>query len=424
MKDQIDFGDRVRVEKSKEFFEGIYLPSPEKGTFLLKLDNGYNVGFVLKEILKIKLIEKKKRLKTHFELVESGQKKTIGLVMLGGTISAKLNPGKGGVDWVDTPEELFNIYPELFENVNVRVESPFMKGSENMDFKDWQKVAKVVHKMLNDKNICGVIVTQGTDTLHYTTSALSFFLRNLNKPVAVTYSQRSIDRASSDALLNLKCSIQVATSNIAEVLAVGHANEDDDFCYGIIGTKVRKLHSSKRSAFKSINIKPALKIFENKIEFISNVNPRNENKKVELDNCFEEKVGIIKFYPGQDPSILDYYLKNKYKGIIIEFFGIGNIAVGGSRKSWTTKLKEVMKKGMIVCATPQTIYGRLQPLVYVTGRELVDSGIIFLEDMLTETAFVKLGWVLGHKEWSKNQKLVKEKMLFNFANEINYRILE
>ena len=424
MKGQANFGDRVEIHRSKEIFEGIYLPSPEAGSFLLKLDNGYNLGFNTKDVLEMKVIEKRKEKNNHFEIVSRGDKPTIGLVMVGGTISAKLNPGKGGVDWVDTPEELFKVYPSVFDGVNVKVMSPFMKGSENMDYKDWQKIAKSVVKLLNDKAISGVIVTQGTDTLHYTAAALSFFLRELNKPVVVTYSQRSIDRASSDAELNLRCSIQVATSDVAEVMTVGHADSNDSFCYGLIGTKVRKLHSSRRDAFRPVNVGPMLRAYSDHLEILSNFNSSDLKKKAELDNSFEEKVGIIKFYPGQDPKILDYYISEGYKGIIIEFMGIGNIAVSGSRNSWTKKLKEVISKGITICATPQTINGRLQPLIYVTGRELANSGIIFLEDMLTETAFVKLGWVLGHEEWAKDKNIVKEKMLFNFAREFNPRLLE
>ncbi|GAI78977.1 unnamed protein product, partial [marine sediment metagenome] len=152
---------------------------------------------------------------------------------------------KGGVDWLTDPETLFKFYPSLFEKVNVlKVEVPFMKASEDMDFKDWQKIARVAEKLLNNQNIRGIIITHGTDFLHYTSAALSFFLRNLNKPVVLTYSQRSIDRASSDANLNLQCAALVAISDIAEVMIVGHASSNDDFCYAMPGTKVRKLHTS------------------------------------------------------------------------------------------------------------------------------------------------------------------------------------
>ena len=413
-----DFGDMVEVHTEKEIYEGVYLPSPETGSFLLKLDNGYNIGFVKKNVVDIKLISKKNNVENHFEIVNDGSKPTVGLVVLGGTIAARLNPGKGGVDFVESPEDLFRFYPELFERVNVKVEVPFMKGSENMDFKDWQKASKSILKLVNDKDVSGVIVAHGTDTLHFTSAALSFFLRDLSKPVCITYSQRSIDRASSDASLNLECAAIVATSNISGVMTVGHADSSDDHCIAINGTKVRKLHSSRRDAFRPVNCEPYLKVSRDGIEKISDYKFRGKSD-ARLDNVFEEKVAIIKFYPGQDPDILDHYVEKGYKGIIIEFLGIGNIAVSGARKSWTKKLKEVMGKGMIICATAQTINGRLNPLVYVTGRELANSGVIFLEDMLTETAFVKLGWVLAHKDWD-----VREKMLENFSNEFNTRILE
>ncbi len=404
---EYDFGDRVRVHKADEFFEGIYLPSPESGYFLLKLDSGYNIGFVKKDVLKIELVEKIKEHKKHFELVEDGSKKTVGLVVLGGTIAARLNPGKGGVDFVETPEDLFEIYPELFEKVNVRVEVPFMKGSENMDFKDWKKVAEIVVSMLNRNNIEGVIVTQGTDTLHYTSSALSYFIRDINKPVVLTYSQRSIDRASSDASFNLECAASAAISDVAEVMVVGHGSSSDDYCNAILGTRVRKLHSSKRDAFRAVNSKPIMKIYRDRVEVLTNYNKRNENKAI-LDSAFEERVALIKFYPGQDPGILDYYFEKGYRGVVVEAVGLGHVAVTGARLSWSRKIKEMIGKGMVICFAAQTINGRLDPYVYVTGRELVDLGVIYLDDMLSEAAFVKLGWVLGHKDWLGE---IRDKML-------------
>lgn len=415
-----NIGNRVAIEKGKEIFEGILLPSPEKGSVLLKLDNGYNIGFNKKEIIELKIIEKINVKEKKFEIPKVEGKKNVAMVILGGTIAAKLNPGKGGVDFVENPSDLFKYYPKVFEKVNIsKVEIPFMKGSENMDFKDWQKVAKVVCDLVNEKEIEGVIVTQGTDTLHYTSAALSFFLRDLGKPVVLTYSQRSIDRGSSDAQLNLLCSAQVAVSDVSGVLIVGHANSNDDFCYGLAGTKVRKLHSSRRDAFKSVNKKPFLKVYEDKIEFISEYKRRDEKLKCFYDGKFEEKIALLKFYPGQNPDILEYYLKEGYKGIVIEAMGLGQIATSGARLSWIKKLKEVQKKGLVVCMAAQTIYGRLNPLVYVTGRELLETGVIYLEDMLSETAFVKLGWVLGHKDWN-----IKEKMLENFSWELNDRLVE
>jgi glutamyl-tRNA(Gln) amidotransferase subunit D len=418
-------GDYVEIHLTKLIYEGVLLESPEtdKGIVLLKLDSGYNIGFNKKDILKIEVLKKEKKEEKEFEIKKSPEKKNIAMIITGGTIASILDPKTGGVHPLQKPEDLFRFYPELFDKVNVsKVEIPFMKSSEDMDFKDWQKIAKVAEKLLNDSNISGLIITHGTDFLHYTSAALSFMLRNLNKPVVLTYSQRSIDRASSDANLNLQCSALAAISDIAEVMLVGHASTNDDFCYAMPGTKVRKLHTSRRDAFKVVNDKPFAKIFPDRIERLSEWKIRNKNK-VKSDTKFEEKIALVKIYPGQDSSILDYYAKKKYKGIVLELSGLGHAPTKKSKNSWIKKLKEIQKKGIIVCATSQCIYGRVDPLVYSNGRELLKTGIIYLEDMLAETAFVKLGWVLGHDEW-KNKKIVKEKMLENFSHELNNRLEE
>jgi glutamyl-tRNA(Gln) amidotransferase subunit D len=184
------------------------------------------------------------------------------------------------------------------------------------------------------------------------------------------------------------------------------------------GTKVRKMHTSRRDAFKVINGKPFAKIFPNKIERVSEYKIRNKGK-VKADTKFEEKVALVKVYPGQSPDILDFYLKNKYKGIVLELSGLGHAPSARARKPWIKKLKEVQRRGLIVCATAQTIYGRLDPWVYSNGRELTETGVIFLEDMLAETAFVKLGYILAHQEWRNK---IREKMLENMAGELNPRL--
>ena len=424
MKSNAQIGDYVEVHLAKKIYEGILLEAPkdEKGIILIKLNSGYNIGIIKKDILEIKLIKKAQETKDIIKIKKDSKKPNIALIITGGTIASRLDSKTGGVKPLNSPEDLFKFYPSMFKHANVsKVEIPFMKFSEDMDYKDWKKLAQITQKHLNDPNISGVIITHGTDSLHYTSAALSFFLRDLNKPVVLTYSQRSIDRASSDASLNLECSALAAISDIAEVMLVGHANSSDEFCYAMPGTKVRKLHSSKRDAFKVINSKPFAKIYPNKIEMLSEHHLRNKNK-VKIDTKFQEKIALIKFYPGQDPEILDYYKKKKYKGIILEVLGLGHVATKNARKSWLAKLKEIQSQGIVICATAQTIYGRLNPRVYASGRELEKTGIIYLEDMLSETAFVKLGWVLGHKEWASSKQKIKEKMLENLSQELNPRL--
>lgn len=424
MDEKINYGDYVEVSTGKKIFEGVFLevPESEKGIVLLKLDNGYNVGIKKSDITKIEVIKKKKKiLKKQSVLPNFDKKPNVGVIILGGTISSKYDSKTGGVSWLSSKEEFFKFYPEIFEVCNVsRVEVPFMKGSENMDCVDWKKVSRTAKGLLEDKDISGVIILQGTDTLQYTSSALAFFLRDLDKPVVLTYSQRSVDRASSDATLNLRCSAVMAISNIAEVMVVGHSSTNDDFCYAHYATRVRKLHSSKRDAFRSVNSFPIAKVSLDRFELISNdYNLKEIKSKFYVDNSFEDGVALLKFFPGQKPDILDYYFEKGYKGIVIEMLGMGHLATSESRNSWISKLKEMNQKGMIICATAQTINGRLNPLVYSTGRELLQTGIIYLEDMLSEVAFVKLGWVLGHEEWAKDRETVKEKMLTSFSHEIN-----
>lgn len=426
VKNQANSGDFVEVHLTHKIWEGILLdvPASEKGVVLLKLINGYNIGFKKKDVSEIKLIKKKIEVKSGIDFATDSEKKNVAMIITGGTIAASYDAKTGGVSWLDSPEKLFKFYPGIFDVCNVsKVEVPFMKGSEDMDYKDWKKVAKVAEKLLNDKTIEGVIVTQGTDTLHYSSAALSFFLGEVNKPVIMTYSQRSIDRASSDASLNLKCSAMMALSDVAQVMTVGHGSGSDDFCYALNGVKVRKLHSSRRDAFRPVNAKPIAKIYEDRMEMEScDYNIRDNEKKVKADTNFEEKVALLKFYPGQDPEILDYYLDAGYKGIVVEMVGLGQVATSDARKSWSAKLKKVIDSGMIVCAAAQTINGALNPLVYSTGRELVGTGVIYLKDMLSETAWIKLSWVLGHEEWVKDKEIVREKMLNNFCNEFNERL--
>ena len=419
MKGNASPGDLVEVHLSKIIYEGVFLESSDSKVFLLKLGSGYNIGFNKKDVLEIKVLKKAKEIKDDFEIKEDKNKPNVGVIITGGTIASRYDSRTGGVHPLDTPESLFKFYPEIFEKVNVsKVEIPFMKFSENMDYKDWQKIAKVCEKLLNDSSIEGVIITHGTDFLHYTSSALSFMLRDLNKPVVLTYSQRSIDRASSDANLNLQCASIAAISGISKVMLVGHATTNDDFCYAINGTKVRKLHSSRRDAFKPVNDKPIAKIWKDRIDVLKNYEV-SKSKKVKLDLKFEEKVCLLKFYPGQKPDVLDYYLKKGYKGVVIEAAALGQVATKDSRNSWVKKLKELVQKGVVVCITSQCINGRVDPYVYSSGREIMETGVIYLEDMLAETAFVKLGWVLGHKDWN-----VKEKMLDNISNEFNSRLEE
>ncbi|VVB78319.1 Glutamyl-tRNA(Gln) amidotransferase subunit D [uncultured archaeon] len=418
-------GDKIEVIINGKSEIGILLDSHDVGVLLLKLGSGYNIGLKKEDIKEIKVLEKKKDEKKDekkFEL--SHIKPVIDFIITGGTISSKLDPKTGGVKSLIEPKEFFSTYPEIFDIADIKITSPFMKFSENMNYLDWIRIAKLVSKSLSDPNVRGIIISHGTDTLHYTSAVLSFMLGKINKPVVLTYSQRSSDRGSADSRLNLMCSAHAALSEISEVILVGHANLDDEYCYALRGTKVRKMHSSRRDTFRPINTKPIAKIFPNgKIETISEYNQRGKaNEKIQVDAVYDNRVALIKFYPGQDPGILDYYKKKGYRGLIIEFTGLGQIANEG-KFNWIPKIQELIKKGMFIYAAPQTLFGRLDPYVYAPARKFQEIGVVYLEDILPETALVKLGWVLAHKEW-RGSVATKNKMLENLRGEFNPRLGE
>lgn len=420
LSDKVEPGDLVNIKTKNSEEIGILLESYEPGVILLKLESGYNIGIKREDIKKVVLIKKQEK-REDIKKIKNSNKPKIDFILCGGTIASSLDTKTGGVKWITTPENFFRFYPEIFDIADINIINPFMKSSENMNLDDWLKIAKQVKKSLDNPEVKGVIITHGTDLLHYTGAALSFALREINKPVILTYSQRSIDRASSDASLNLYCSAKIALSDIAEIMLVGHANSSDNFCYALKASKVRKMHSSKRSAFKPINAKPIAKVYKNKIKVLGKYNKKDNKKIPILDIRFEEKIALIKFYPGQDPSILDYYANQGYKGIIIEVTGLGHLLTEG-KNNWIPLIKKTIERGIYICAAPQTIYGSLNPFVYSPGRELKKAGVIFLKDMLSETAFVKLSYVLGHKEWSGNNQEVEEKMLENISGEINERL--
>lgn len=435
---KIKIGDRVLVRKAGKKTEGILMPQTEAGdpeTLVLKLDSGYNAGIKFKNagIEKSKTREpgaveeeeeyelgktRKSLLKVKF----SPRKPPVSIVSVGGTIASRVEYETGGVKAMEDPREFLHNVPELGRIVNVRsIERPFTKMSEDMDYKDWQEIARVAARRLNagDK---GVIVTHGTDFLHMTAAALSFFLRDLTKPVVLVGAQRSSDRGSSDAGMNLICASHAAIGDIAEVGVCMHGRIDDDYCLFSRGTHVRKMDSQRRDAFRPINEYPLALIWpDGKIKIKNRKHrKRNDKGKVKLDTKFEPRVAMLKVYPGADPDVINYYVSKGYRGFVIEASGLGHVPTQ-AKKSWAGIIKKHAKDGIPFITTPQTIYGRINPNVYTNLRILYrESGAIPGGDMLSEVAYVKLGWVLAK---TRDPEKIREMMLTNYAGEITSRSL-
>jgi glutamyl-tRNA(Gln) amidotransferase subunit D len=429
----IKIGERISVTKDKKTYEGLLMPRAELGDkkcIVLKLDSGYNIGIRYEKGIKIERSKKpepkeiKEELKFEMEkekireLKFDSKKPKVALIMTGGTIISRVDYRTGGVYALERPEELLTNIPELKNIVNIEsILSPFKKMSEDLNYKDWQKLAELAARELNKNQ--GVIITHGTDTLHYTSAVLSFMLKNLYKPVVLTASQRSSDRGSSDAFMNMICSAYAAVSDIAEVGTCMHGSTDDQYCYFIRGTKCRKLHTTRRDAFRSINEMPLAKIWsDGKIDILNKNYKKRSDEKVIADIKFEPKVALLKSYPGSEPDILEYLVKKGYKGFVIEGTGMGHVPTFTER-SWIPPIKKLIKDGIPVVIAPQTIYGRINTDVYTNLRILYhEAKAIPAEDMLSEVAYIKLGFLLGH---TKDLEKVRELMLTNMAGEITER---
>jgi glutamyl-tRNA(Gln) amidotransferase subunit D len=425
---KIEVGDRIVVSKKGKKYEGILMPRIELGDkycLILKLDNGYNIGIKFERGVKIKKLKKewkieKPKIEKEKTLIFDKKLPLISILGTGGTIASRIDYRTGGVYASFSPKDIAMQIPELKEIANIKVEQIMNIMSEDMSPEKWVEIAKAVAKEINSGSK-GIIVTHGTDTLHYTSAALSFMLKDLPCPVAIVGSQRSSDRGSSDAVMNVACAANfVANSDVAEVCVVMHGSISDDYCLAIRGTRARKMHTSRRDAFKSINELPIAKIYwENrKIEILNENYRKRSEKKVKVDDKIEKKVALIKCYPGLDPSIFDFYMEKGYKGFVIEATGLGHTPTLGEN-SLLPKIEKAVSLGIPVIITSQCLYGRTHATIYHNLRELLKRGAIFASDMLPEVAYVKLIFALGH---TKNLEKVKEMMLTNLAGEISERI--
>ncbi|MFC2143561.1 Glu-tRNA(Gln) amidotransferase subunit GatD, partial [Candidatus Aenigmatarchaeota archaeon] len=278
-----------------------------------------------------------------------------------------------------------------------------------------------------EAGVDGVIVTHGTDTMHYTSAALSFMLRDLPVPVMLVGSQRSSDRGSSDSTMNLICAARfIEKSDFAGVAICMHGSSSDEFCFIHDNTNVRKMHTSRRDAFRSIDVTPFGKIHaDGEIEWLRKDYVKKEiTRQINLDAVFDKKIALIKAYPGFDHTELEFYEKQNYKGLVIESMALGHLPNRATdqytkhHEKMNTIIEKMTKKGMIIVLASQCPYGRVNLNVYSPQRRLLDAGVIPVR-MTSETAFVKLGWALGQ---TKEPEKVKEIMMTNFVGEIVERI--
>ncbi|WP_226010667.1 Glu-tRNA(Gln) amidotransferase subunit GatD [Halomicrobium salinisoli] len=390
-------GDRVRVDRADQTFEGVVLPFSSPETVVVKLDSGYNVG-VDRDDASVEVLES-----GAFEVEETedaeGESKvefdedlpTISLISTGGTIASTVDYRTGAVTAQFDAEDVLRAVPDLAGLANYRGRVVANILSENMTPDVWQQLARCVREEI-EAGADGVVVMHGTDTMQFTASALAFML-DTPVPVVFTGSQRSADRPSSDNVMNAVCSVEAAKSDCAEVLVCMHESESDDACALHRGTRVRKNHTSRRDAFETVGREPLGEIdYETReIEWRREHAERGATD-LALHDDLETDVELVKFTPGTPAERLER-VGERAEGVVVEGTGLGHV-----NTDWIDVVDDLTDEGTPVVMTSQCIEGRVCDRVYDTGRDLLDAGIIEGEDMLPGTAKVKLMWALANAE--------------------------
>lgn len=407
------------ISTTRGSFTGTVLPRAENDDdqhIVLKIPTGYNVGI---DITTINEMVETGYKKANYKIPEKEFPVTPGLPNVklfgtGGTIASRLDYRTGAVIPAFSPGELYGAVPELADICNLDTEKVFAVFSENMGPKQYVALAKAIGKEI-EHGIDGIVIGHGTDTLHHTGAALTFMVQNSPVPIVLVGSQRSSDRPSSDAALNLMHAMHTAGhSDIAEVMVCMFGPTSDE--YGLLhkGTRVRKMHSSYRSTFRTIGDTPLARVSREEIIPIKkNYKHRRKDRNVEILPYFDDNVTMLYYYPGIKPDTIDNLVEAGYKGIIIVGTGLGHV-----NKELYPAIERANAKSVHMYMTLQTIWGYVHMFVYDTGRDMMAKGIIPLGNMLPEVAWVKLSWVLGQTE---DPEEVKKMMLTPINDEITER---
>jgi len=394
-----DVGDIIQVISKGKTYEGILIPRSELGegtAIIIKMKSGYNIGIRVTAFVTIEKIGK--GAKPAFASPQLPKQNPalphVVILSTGGTIASRVDYRTGAVRSALTASDLYGVVPELSDVARVDTEIVFSLYSENITQKHWKELAETVARRIED-GVDGVVIAHGTDTMAYTSAALSFALQNLPVPVIVVGAQRSSDRPSSDAATNLIGAVKAAGEGAFSEVGLAMHDTVSDIAVAIHrGTKVRKCHTSRRDTFQSINGFPIAIVKNQQVTMQANQYQRRDaTRKLVLKPNFSEKAALIKFYPGLDPAIIDWYVEKGARGILLEGSGLGHVS-----KYCFDSIKNAVAKGVVVALASQCIWGRVNMNVYDTGRDLLSFGVIPLDDMFPETALVKLMWALGQTE--------------------------
>ncbi len=428
-KNKLAEGDIAEMQKGGQTLKGTIVPSKEPDILVLKLNSGYNVGINLSEIAGIKKIGAGKAVgkAAAAALKKNPALPTISILHTGGTIASRVDYRTGAVYSTFNPADLLTMFPELSAIANFDSKLLRNMWSDDLRFEHISLIAEAVAEEAK-KGVAGVIIGMGTDNLAVAAAALAFAIEKSPIPVLFVGAQRSSDRGSSDAAMNLVCASHFITkSDFAAVAICMHHSSSDEKCAILPACKTRKLHTSRRDAFKPVNDTPIALVGYNtkEIQFLKkDYNKKDKNAKMIIKPNFEERVALLKITINMFPEQFEFYSKQKFKGLVIEGTGLGQTP--GHMPDEITKkahakifpaIKEFVEQGGTAVMTSTCLFGRVQMHVYDKATDLMNLGVIPGEDMLPETAFVKLAWLLGNYKKEEAEKLIGQ----NLRGEISSR---
>lgn len=328
--------------------------------------------------------------------------KNILFMTTGGTLASK-HTNEGLVPSINS-DCILSFINTMSIKYNITTKDILNLDSSNIQPEEWVFIAENIYE--NYYKYDGIVITHGTDTMAYTASMLSFMLRNITIPIVITGSQLPIEHPLTDAIENLCSAFAMAASETHGVFVAFNRKI-------ILGTRAVKTHTIDFAAFESINSPYAAWIDGSGININKKVIPHNSGKpRLETNICSD--VFLIKLTPGLEPQILDVLVNLKYKGIVIEAFGVGGLHF--YRRNLISKLQDIADIGINIVVCSQCLYERSDFSIYQSGQKALKKGIIQAYDMTTEAVVTKLMWTLGKTNDSNE---IQDIFRTNFVGEIN-----
>lgn len=394
--------------------EGVVLPGAAQDHITVKLVNGYNVSYPIDMVESIDEISDAVSKSVEANSVEQNQDlPKVTIIHTGGTIASKVDYATGAVVARFEPEELLSSVPEILEIANIDAVKLGNMWSDDIRPQHWNKMIEACQSAFNSGSV-GVVITHGTDTLHISAAALSFaFAGEGGRPagrIVFTGSQRSSDRASSDATENLLSAVYWAangpevTGESDAAVTVMHAGSGDGVCAVSPGVSVRKMHSTRRNAFQMVNGERIGEIKISRNGLSHSVSPRPQSRDITAPTMYDTNIRVAQFMAGPHlhSDLLEAAVSADYSAILIHGTGLGHLPIedpnGDAPEN--TKLARFIESATIpIIVGNQCINGPVDLNVYSKGRHQQEIGVLGHGSTSSpEALLAKIHWALSNNK--------------------------